>query len=69
MAPPSPALVPATGQRRRLSPLTGGGRLSGPSGAGADDLDWLAEVLGAVPGAEPVPYLARVAGGEVRFLA
>ncbi|MEZ5411294.1 MAG: hypothetical protein R2761_24910 [Acidimicrobiales bacterium] len=67
MAHPSPALVPATDRRRRLAPLTDGGRRSGP--VTADDLDWLGEVLGAVDGAEPVHYLARVAGDEVRFLA
>lgn len=68
MVSPSPALVPAPDRRRRLAPLTDGG-LSASGGAAADDLDWLTEVLGAVPGAGLVPYLARVAGDEVRFLA
>lgn len=69
MASPSPALVPAADRRRRLAPLTDGGRRAAPGGAAADDLDWLAEVLGVVPGAEPALYLARVAGDELRFLA
>jgi len=69
MASPSPALVPATDRRRRLAPLTDRGRRGAPGGEAADDLDWLAEVLGVDPGAGPVPYLARMAGDEVRFLA
>ena len=69
MAPSPHALVPAADRRRRLAPLTDGGRRTEPTGPAADDLDWLAEVLGEVPGAEPVPYLARLAGDEVRFLA
>lgn len=69
MATSPHALVPPADRRRRLAPLTDGGRRAEPPGPAADDLDWLAEVLGVVPGAEPVPYLARLANGEVRFLA
>ncbi len=69
MAPSPDVLVPAADRRRRLAPLTDGGWREAAGGAVADDIDWLAEVLGVVPGAEPVSYLARVAGGEVRFLA
>ncbi len=70
MAPSPDVLVRAADRRRRLAPLSDGRRRASADGAVADDIDWLAEVLGVVPGAEPVPYLAaRVAGGELRFLA
>ncbi len=69
MAPSRPALVPPADRRRRLTPLTDGGRRAAPARGAVDDLDWLADVLGAGPGPDPIPYLARVARDEVHFLA